>query len=261
VTPTLITIGFSHYCEKARWALDRAELDYVERDHPPILHYRDTFRVRAGRLVPVLLTDGGLIRESSEIVRFADRALPSERRLFPDEPALAAEVASRVDEYDRSLGPATRRALYHLALDDTARARELLGSTGRPWERRAARLLFAPIRVAIVRGLKITKEGATRSLAKIDALFAETERLLADGRRFLTGDRFTAADLTFASLAAPALIPPQYGYPLPFEALPPRAQEWVAKMRATPAGQFALRTYASERPPVRARERSDALPS
>lgn len=32
----------------------------------------------------------------------------------------------------------------------------------------------------------------------------------ADGRRYLTGDRFTAADLTFAALAAPAVGQP-YG--------------------------------------------------
>ncbi len=29
----LLTIPISHYCEKARWALDRAGLDYVEERH------------------------------------------------------------------------------------------------------------------------------------------------------------------------------------------------------------------------------------
>ena len=31
--PTLITIPISHYCEKARWALDRAGVAYRERAH------------------------------------------------------------------------------------------------------------------------------------------------------------------------------------------------------------------------------------
>src|SRR3954453_21766698 len=38
---------------------------------------------------------------------------------------------------------------------------------------------------------------------------------LADGRGYLAGDRFPAADLTFACLAAPALVPPEYGVELP----------------------------------------------
>ena len=30
--PRLLTIPISHYCEKGRWALERAEIDYVEED-------------------------------------------------------------------------------------------------------------------------------------------------------------------------------------------------------------------------------------
>ena len=43
----------------------------------------------------------------------------------------------------------------------------------------------------------------------------EVAELLADGRRYLCGERFTAADLTFAALAAAVIIPPGYGVPLP----------------------------------------------
>ena len=32
----LITIRFSHYCEKARWALDRGRIAYEERSHLPL---------------------------------------------------------------------------------------------------------------------------------------------------------------------------------------------------------------------------------
>ena len=51
--------------------------------------------------------------------------------------------------------------------------------------------------------------------------------LLADGRPYLCGDRFTAADLTFAALAAPMVVPPEYTVrlPQPEDAVPeePRA--------------------------------------
>lgn len=47
---------------------------------------------------------------------------------------------------------------------------------------------------------------------QVRALFAELgERLQGGRRRYLVGDAFTAADLTFASLAALVLLPEQYG--------------------------------------------------
>ena len=34
----LVTIPISHFCEKARWALQRAGVPYVERPHLQIIH-------------------------------------------------------------------------------------------------------------------------------------------------------------------------------------------------------------------------------
>ena len=36
------------------------------------------------------------------------------------------------------------------------------------------------------------------------------DQRLGDGRRFLVGGRFSAADMTFAALAAPVLFPTEY---------------------------------------------------
>ena len=49
----LITIPLSHYCEKARWALDRAALPYREEPHIPLIHRLATKR-NDGGTVPVL---------------------------------------------------------------------------------------------------------------------------------------------------------------------------------------------------------------
>jgi glutathione S-transferase len=69
-----------------------------------------------------------------------------------------------------------------------------------------------------------------------------------DGRRYLAGDQFTAADLTFAALSAPVTLPPEYaGFIIAFEELPAVARSLVARYRDTPAGAFALRIYADHR--------------
>lgn len=40
--PAFVTIGFSHFCERARWVLDLSPLDYVEVAHSPALHLSST---------------------------------------------------------------------------------------------------------------------------------------------------------------------------------------------------------------------------
>ena len=72
--------------------------------------------------------------------------------------------------------------------------------------------------------------------------------LLSDGRPYLCGERFTAADLTFAALCAPVLMPPGYGVPLPQpEILAEDTARLVRRAREHPAGAHALRMYAEHR--------------
>lgn len=72
--------------------------------------------------------------------------------------------------------------------------------------------------------------------------------LLGDGRPFLVGDRFTAADLSLASMMAPFLLPPEYGVRLPHpDRVSPAMRATVDEMRGTLAGQHALRMYRLQR--------------
>ena len=83
-------------------------------------------------------------------------------------------------------------------------------------------------------------------------MFAELDHvaeLLADGRPYLCGERFGAADLTFAVLSASVLVPPRYGVPLPQpERLAAPMAALVRRARAHPAGRYALRLFDGHRP-------------
>jgi len=71
---------------------------------------------------------------------------------------------------------------------------------------------------------------------------------LADGRRYLVDDHFTAADLAVASLAAPLVYAPQYGGAMPpFDALPAKMRADIERLRTGRAGAFVLELYARER--------------
>lgn len=97
-------------------------------------------------------------------------------------------------------------------------------------------------------GLKISAAGDARSRTRLEEVFADVQQRLKDGRRFLGGDRFTAADLTFAALAAPLVMPPEYErWLIPLALTGPAFRKDVDGWRRTRAGAFALELFASER--------------
>jgi glutathione S-transferase len=240
MTARLITIPISHYCEKARWALDRAGVDYVEERHvqgPSRIYSR---RAGGSGTTPVLVTDTGSYTESEDIVAFAD---PSLRQ---DDPAVR-EITRWLDA---NLGIPDRRLIYAHILPH----RELLlsfNNTGVPaWEDRALSLGWKVIHPWAVKQLGLAGDTKGRDEALTWHAFDVVYGWILDGRPFIFGDTFTAADLTFAALAAPVTGPPEYGTPLPGPgALPAETVEMIGRFREHPAGQFALRLYRDQRPP------------
>jgi glutathione S-transferase len=244
----LITIPISHYCEKARWALDRAGVEYRERAHLQLIHRIAVRRAGGGTTVPVLVCGDRVLADSADIVEEADAHAPPERRLYPDDPGAAADVRALARDFDARLGPHGRRWMYHHLRErrDLAIA---YGCTGVPaWERRALRIAYPILIRGIERHLDITAATAARSEAEVRKVFDGVARRLGDGRPYLCGQRFTAADLSFAALAASVLMPRGYGVPLPQpHELPPAAAAVVEELRAHPAGEHALAMFRDER--------------
>jgi glutathione S-transferase len=246
--PVLITIPISHYCEKARWALDRAGIEYQEQAHLQLMHWLPVARAGGNKTAPVLILGGRVFADSAEILEAVSAQAPPQRRLFPTDPAAAAEVRALQRDFDTGLGPEGRRWMYNglRGRRDIALA---YGRTGVPaWEHRALPLVY-PLAVRVIdRYLDVTPATAARSEAKVRAVFDTVAERLGEGRPYLCGESFSAADLTFASLAAPLLMPPEYGVPLPQpEELPAAMAATVRELRAHPAGAYALRMFREER--------------
>jgi glutathione S-transferase len=244
----LVTIPISHYCEKARWALERAALPYREERHVQGVHQLAARRAGGGKTVPVLVTPDRALADSADILAWVDERTPPERRLFPEEGAARIEVEALCRRLDGELGPRGRRFMYVRMLEH----RELMlsfNNAGVPrWEDRLIRaawpviVRFAERELGIRPGIDAEDEAAVwRELDYVAGL-------LADGRPHLCGDRFTAADLTFAALAAPAVVPPEYtvALPQPHE-LPPAIAGFVERARAHPAGRYALELFSRRR--------------
>lgn len=255
----LITIRFSHYCEKARWALDRARVDYVEEPHVPMFAWAPALRAGRSKTVPVLVADAEVLTQSHDILAWVHRRSPSVG-LYPKD--VASEVEALESLFDKKVGPAARRLAYYALMKDQGVIRDLFLHSASGWEGPATKALL-PVMIGMMkRGLKIDDAGAARSEAQLASVLTEVEsHLEKSGGPWLFGDRFTAADVTFASLMTPIIVPPSFAdahlCASMLESEPARSM--VARRRESRAGTFVLRAYEKERvvsptPPRSARD-------
>ena len=116
------------------------------------------------------------------------------------------------------------------------------------WEDRALRVGW-PLAVRLVgRALGIRPGVEVGDEAAVWGELDFVAEQLSDGRRHLCGDRFGAADLTFAALSAAVVVPPVYGVPLPQpDVLPPYVAGVVERVRDHPAGRYSLALFAARR--------------
>jgi glutathione S-transferase len=244
----LVTIPISHYCEKARWALDRAGIPYREERHVQGIHRIAARRAGGGSTVPVLVTAEGAIGESEEILAWVDARTGPAGRLVPvdaEERSLTVDVCRRLDA---ELGPRARRLMYAHMLDDRNLALRFNNAGVPAWEDRAIRWgwplasRFVEHALGMRPGIEVEDEAVVWQ--ELDWVAG----LLADGRPHLCGERFGAADLTFAALCAAVVFPPGYGVELPQpEILPERVATLVGRARDHPAGSYALEMFVRYR--------------
>lgn len=244
----LITIPISHYCEKGRWALERVGMPYREERHVQGIHRFAARRAGGGITVPVLVTPDGAIGESNEILAWVDGHTPSEHRLFPGEPEARREVERLCRRFDEELGPKGRRLMYVHMLAQRKLAMRFNNQGVPPWEERTIRYGWPLFARVVQRALEIHPGVEVDDEAAVWRELDYVAELLADGRPHLCGERFGAADLTFAAMSASVVMPPIYGVRLPQpEVLLPQTAALVEQVREHPAGRYALELFAKDR--------------
>jgi glutathione S-transferase len=244
----LVTIPISHYCEKARWALERAGIDYREERHVQGVHRLAARRAGGGATVPVLVTPEGSIGDSAEILLWVDERTAPERRLLAADRDRRLGEAALCRRLDDRLGPRGRRLMYVHMLAQRELALAFNNEGVSHWEDRLLRVGWPLIERLIGKVLDIRPGVEVEDEAAVWHELDYVAERLSDGRPYLSGERFGAADLTFAALAAALVVPPEYGTPLPQpELMPPALAAIVRRAREHPAGRHALSLYAEHR--------------
>jgi glutathione S-transferase len=242
----LITFPVSHYCEKARWALARLNIPYTEERHAPLFHRLATNSVGA-KSVPVLVAGVQVLKDSTDILKYLDTIACEDDRLYPSTPELLQKVEMLEGLFNYRLGPAARIWAYSFTLNTPKLAKRRFTFEVPFYERVLFPIVFPVVSSIIRRQFNITSKVVNDAHTQITQIFEYVGDLLADGRTYLVGDRFSAADLTFASLSTPVVRPLGYGDDYldlsNLDQLPLKMAQEVRVFRGTSAGIFALQLW------------------
>ncbi|HJQ24059.1 MAG TPA: glutathione S-transferase N-terminal domain-containing protein [Blastocatellia bacterium] len=246
--PRMISVSASPYCELPRWLLQRLAIPFNEEFHAPLFYLPATRRVGAGTVVPVMVTREGTLPDARAIFYHYDAQAPADQRLLPEASPARDEVIRLFDLFYDRLAIAVRRWGYARLLPVRQTTVPMMTAGAPAWERALVKLIYPLIALLMRRALKITKDSPPQDLAEIDEIFTLVETRLADGRAYLCGNGLSAADLAFAALAAPTVLPDNYGGTLPtINEVPAAMRAEVEQLRARAAGRFLLRVYDEQR--------------
>jgi glutathione S-transferase len=216
-TPVLYIFAISHFCEKARWALDYLNIEYRLQYLSPITYRKFVHGLGvADSSLPVLTTGSLTLQGSSRIMEWAEaqsrpgKSNLDKRSLEVDtiDTSSARDIEQRLDDVT---GVHVRRFYYADALlNQPQKVRPIFCANLSRKEQIILRLAWGKICKYMIRGLDLGVEQGRESRLLIETELDWLDGLLADGRTFVLGKHFSRVDITAASLLSPLVLPPEH---------------------------------------------------
>ncbi len=246
--PVLYVFAISHYCEKARWALDSLEVEYELRHLPPGSHVQATKQLGAsGSSLPLLVAAGRVVQGSGAIIDWAESASTDPSKRLSPASESREECLALEQRLDDVTGVHVRRYYYSEAIvDHPESVRPIFARDLSPLERRSLDENWGLVRKLMIGAMDLGPEQRQESRRIVEGELDWLDGLLADGRRFLLGDRLSRADLTAASLLAPLALPeghPTYG----MLEVPPLARADLTRWAERPVLTWVREIYRRHR--------------
>jgi glutathione S-transferase len=243
----LLQFPYSHYNEKARWALDLKQAPHTRTSYLPGPHMISIRRLTGGTEVPVMRFGTEIVAGSARIVEELERRFPNPP-LYPRDPVQRARALEIQAWFDDAVGPMVRRAVFDALLTDGGYVCSLFASDRNTITRTLYRAAFPATKLAMkasmgIAGAASIVEACARVQEALD--FVARESGSPEGQ--LVGDAFTIADLAAASLLAPAVSPPHSPMALP-EPHPAALRAWLARWADHPGAAWVRAQFRKHRP-------------
>lgn len=238
--PVLYVFLISHYCEKARWALDLAGIDYTIKLLSPVKYTKVAKSLGLSKAsVPFLQTDSGVLQGSSAIVNWANEH--PESTLLINAQSMAIE--KRLDDV---LGVHVRRWFYSEALVDCPEIVKPVFAHGQGFvDRILLSLAWPKITNIMIKRMDLGVEQEAESLAIIEQELEWLESMLGDND-YLVDNTFSNADIAAASLIA-AVTGPKNHPVSSIMNLSPRVKAVAEQWQSRPFCQWLDKVYQQHR--------------
>jgi glutathione S-transferase len=246
--PDLYVFAISHYCEKARWALDHLRVDYALRHLAPGPHFQVTTDLGApGSSLPLLVSNGHPIHGSAEIIEWAESEGTESSRSLTPAPLFEGECLALEQRLDEVAGVHVRRYYYSEALvEHSDSVRSIFSQDLSASEQQSLEESWEGVRQLMMAAMDLGPEQGQASRLVVEAELDWLDGILGDGRRFLVGDRFSRADITAASLLAPLALPKEHPTYDSLE-VPPRARADLKQWTERPSLVWVREIYRDHR--------------
>ncbi|WP_336487073.1 glutathione S-transferase N-terminal domain-containing protein [Methylobacterium nigriterrae] len=235
--PRLIAFAPSHFCERARWALDYVGVAYREERWAPGPHKFLAKRLGlSSSTTPILdLGNGQVIQGSDKILTWT---------------GLRGGDADVEQRFETCIGPLARQFFYAAVLGNPrSGVRSVLFDGVSTTQTFAAILLWPRTRRRMMQLMNARADLLPVLTERLEAELAWFEGVLGERGKHLVGHTFGRADLTAASLWAPLALPPTH----PVVALyakvvfPTAEQTTISGWRNRPSIAWVRDIYADHR--------------
>jgi len=244
MNPELVYFRWSHYNEKARWALEYKGIPYVRRTLLPGKHVKEARRLTGQTSLPILILNGKAINDSTRIIAALEETFAAPP-LYPRDAVLRQRALDLEDFFDEELGPHVRRVGFAATLPHSVYMAQLFDVEENFVSRWLYRGVLHLAKYRLAQRMKIDPATVENSWRKIEQALDRLEQEIQPGG-YLVGDAFSVADLTAAAMLSVVVLPPEFPC-LPRGSRPKSMEGLWQRFQGRPSWQWARDIYRRHR--------------
>jgi glutathione S-transferase len=240
----MLTFGPMIDSELSRFLLWNYRIPYQERRH--IFGWASVLTFLHGGYgrIPVIYGDGLEMTAPRSLIDQFEPTCPADRILIPGHEPLRTNVEADWETFNGELATHTARVAYFHLLPHRDIMIEPFTAGIPSWEASLTPALYPALKSLFTLLLRLKPAAVADSFAQTLRIVDAVDARVADGRRYLWGDRLTLSDLSLATALGPFLLPPGYTAPIPeLLQMPPVMQDIVTSFRQRPSGELVKRIY------------------